>query len=118
MKTEDILLIVSLVIVLAVLVWEIFYFVKMKRGFYCEYKGHKIEFKLGYGKGFLLVDGQECDNQSTFFKWVLVLNGEVEAEKIELRMTSGLFRPIIKLYVGEQEIEMKKSEKVKKNETI
>lgn len=116
MKSEDILLICMFIIVVAIFTWEMVYFAQMKRGFYCEYNGHKIEFKLGFGKGMLFIDGEQCDKQSTVFKWVLVLNGKIEEEAVELRMTTGFFRPIIKLYVGEQEFEMKKNEKAKKNE--
>ena len=115
MDREDILLIVLFVIAMAIFVWEMVYFVQMKRGYYCEYNGHKIEFKLGFGKAFLLIDGQQVDKKSTVFKWVLVLNAQIEEDKIEFRMTSGIFKPVMKLFVNGEEHALQKNEKVKKN---
>lgn len=115
MKTEEVLLIVWAVVVLAILVWECVYFSNMKRGYYCEYKGHKIEFKLRFGKALLFVDGQECDRQSTVLKWVVVLKTQIDEEAVELRMTSGLFKPVLKLFVGSEQYALKKNLKEKKN---
>lgn len=115
MNTEDILLVVLFVVVVAIFVWEMVYLAEMKRGYFCEYKGHKIEFKMGFGKAMLLVDGQECDRQSTVFKWVLVLKTQIEDEAVELRMTTAIFKPLIKLFIGTEEYKMQKNIKGKKN---
>lgn len=115
MDTLDIVVIVLFAFAMVLFTVEMVYFFQMKRGYYGEYNGHKIEFKLGFGKGFLLIDENVVDKQSTVFKWVLVLTAQLDEEKVELRMTTGIIKPLIKLFVGGNEVPMKKNEKGKKD---
>ncbi len=106
--------IVLIVVAFAIFAWEMVYFVQMKRGYYCEYNGHKIEFKLGFGKAFLLIDGEQVDKQRTTFRWLVVLNGQIGEDKVEFRFTTGLLKPVMKLFVNGQDCALQKNEKVKK----
>ena len=114
MDRTDIVILVCFVIALAIFVWEMVYFAQMKKGVYCEYNGHKIEFKLGWGKALLFVDGQQVDKQRTAFKWVVVLKTQIEESNVEFRMTSGIFKPVMKLFINGEEHPLQKNEKVKK----
>lgn len=77
-----------------------------RRGYKCEYQGHKIVVKYGATYAKLIIDGKLRDEVKSYQMHTANLNSKIDDVEVKVRMGSGFVRPIIKLFINEELYEM------------